>query len=163
MIDILADFNEAVEVLEKIGARYAVVGGVAVALHGGERSTFDVDFLIHPDDLDSVVAHLKARGFAETAQAWTFKSTGLTLRRVWRLRPGREDVSLLDLLFSHQPEYAAILASVERLPWARGRVSVARAEDIIWMKSGAGRLKDQADIAALKARMEGHDDDDQPG
>jgi hypothetical protein len=42
----------------------AVVGGVAVCLHGYRRNTVDLDLLIHPDNANQVRAALESDGFA---------------------------------------------------------------------------------------------------
>ena len=153
MLDILNDFNETVEALEKHNIRYAVVGGIAVAIHGGERSTWDADFLLHPDDVDRAVLALKNRNFVETSKAWTFNNTALTLRRLWRINPGKEDASVIDFLFGSDSRYLEIIAKADVMRWAVGTVNVARKEDIIWMKSRGGRNKDLADIEMLKSKQ----------
>ncbi len=43
------DFREFVELLNEKGAKYLVIGGYAVALHGYPRYTKDVDFWIWLD------------------------------------------------------------------------------------------------------------------
>lgn len=149
MFDIIQDFNEAVEVLEKRKLRYAVVGGIAVAIYGGVRSTTDADFLLHPDDVAQAVDGMKEKGFLETSDAWMFRASGLTLRRVWRLRPGKDDASVIDFLYGTDSRHLEILEKAETMPWARGTVRVARKEDIVWMKSLARRHKDLADIERL--------------
>lgn len=154
MLDIIQDVNEAVEMLEKRRLRYALVGGVAVGLHGGERSTFDVDFLLHPDDVEPAVAGMKRRGYIETAQPLIFKTTGLTLRRVWRIRPGRDEASVVDFLSTLEERYLAMIDAADRMPWARGKVSVIRKEDLLAMKSSTGRYKDLGDVETLKAKMQ---------
>lgn len=47
-------------VLEKLltafteqNVRYALLGGFALGLWGGSRSTVDLDFLVHRDDMDN--------------------------------------------------------------------------------------------------------------
>ncbi|MSU80278.1 MAG: hypothetical protein EXS16_19575 [Gemmataceae bacterium] len=42
---------------------HAVIGGVAVCLHGYQRNTVDVDVLIRPDDSDAVRETLEIEGF----------------------------------------------------------------------------------------------------
>jgi hypothetical protein len=50
-------------VLTASGIDYAVVGGVAVCLHGYRRNTVDLDLLIRPDSAAAVRAALEAEGF----------------------------------------------------------------------------------------------------
>lgn len=59
------DFREFVASLNASGARYLVVGGYAVALHGHPRYTKDIDIWIEntPDNASRVVKALDAFGF----------------------------------------------------------------------------------------------------
>jgi hypothetical protein len=51
------------DVLERAGVRYLVVGGVAVVLHGYLRTTLDLDLVIQlePDNLDRALTALHLR------------------------------------------------------------------------------------------------------
>jgi hypothetical protein len=46
----LDDVRRICRALEEAGARYVLIGGFAVILHGGERTTKDIDLLVdgHP-------------------------------------------------------------------------------------------------------------------
>lgn len=59
------DFREFVASLNASGARYLVVGGYAVALHGHPRYTKDIDIWIEntPDNASRVVKALDGFGF----------------------------------------------------------------------------------------------------
>lgn len=71
------EFFALIPYLNKLGARYAVVGGIAMAFHGRPRFTRDVDILLHPDDLQLIRMAFDRLGYRETAQPWTFrKRTG---------------------------------------------------------------------------------------
>ena len=41
--------EQAITALSESGARYCVVGGVAVSLHGVPRTTYDLDIVVHPE------------------------------------------------------------------------------------------------------------------
>jgi len=43
--------------------RYALTGGFALGLWGGSRSTVDLDFLVHRDDMDKVHALMTGLGY----------------------------------------------------------------------------------------------------
>jgi predicted nucleotidyltransferase len=45
----LDDVRRICRALEEAGARYVLIGGFAVLLHGGERTTKDIDLLVDPD------------------------------------------------------------------------------------------------------------------
>jgi hypothetical protein len=57
-------------VLEKLltafteqNVRYALLGGFALGLWGGSRSTVDLDFLVHRDDMDNVHRIMTSMGY----------------------------------------------------------------------------------------------------
>lgn len=60
------------------GVRYALIGGFAVGLWGVQRNTFDLDFLVHRDDLpkvDETMARLGYRLRHRTDNVSHFNST----------------------------------------------------------------------------------------
>jgi hypothetical protein len=54
---------------------HAVMGGVAVCLHGYQRNTVDVDLLIRRDDTDAVKAALEGDTFAWHAKEKEYRSS----------------------------------------------------------------------------------------
>ena len=44
----LEDVRRICKALDEAGARYVLIGGFAVILHGGERTTKDIDLLVDP-------------------------------------------------------------------------------------------------------------------
>jgi hypothetical protein len=50
-IDLFREFNQVIHGLQPLITRYAVCGGFAVAIHGSIRATENIDFLVHPDDV----------------------------------------------------------------------------------------------------------------
>lgn len=56
------------------GIPHAVVGGVAVCLHGYQRNTVDVDVLVRRTDADSVRNNLAQSGFRWNSEAAEFRS-----------------------------------------------------------------------------------------
>lgn len=50
--------------LESGGVSYGIIGGLAVFAYGGERTTFDVDFLIHGNDRAQVLDIAKNLGLS---------------------------------------------------------------------------------------------------
>jgi hypothetical protein len=65
--------RRAHEVLAEAGLAHALVGGVAVCLHGYERNTVDVDFLVRRDEAPQARAALEADG-------WTWNDEQKELR-----------------------------------------------------------------------------------
>ncbi|HVS65426.1 MAG TPA: nucleotidyl transferase AbiEii/AbiGii toxin family protein [Thermoanaerobaculia bacterium] len=46
----LEDLRRLCRSLDEAGARYVLIGGFAMILHGGERTTKDIDLLVDPAD-----------------------------------------------------------------------------------------------------------------
>lgn len=55
--------EKLVKAFEKEGVRYALIGGLALGLHGVHRATVDIDFLVHRDDMDKVGGIMSALGY----------------------------------------------------------------------------------------------------
>jgi hypothetical protein len=63
------------DLLEKKNIAHAIVGGVAVCLHGYRRNTVDLDLLIRPEDTASLQSAFEAEGFHRSAADREFRST----------------------------------------------------------------------------------------
>jgi len=146
MKDLIQQFSEVARALQRSSIRYAVVGGVAVAMHGGVRTTKDIDFLVHSEETESCMALLAGLGYRTPREALTFRKPGLTLRRMWK--PGRADGDLrvFDLLLAERPAHRRMLRYALRLPWGRGRLAVLRPADLVQLKSARLSGTDQQDI-----------------
>jgi hypothetical protein len=70
-------WDAAVECHAALGAAgipHAIVGGVAVCLHGYRRNTVDLDLLVRRDDQQRVRAALEAAGYEWSAERAEFRS-----------------------------------------------------------------------------------------
>lgn len=65
---------ECRRVLDEAAVPHAIVGGVAVALHGYQRNTVDLDLLIRAEDQPRVRQALEAVGFVWQADQAEFRS-----------------------------------------------------------------------------------------
>jgi hypothetical protein len=63
------------ELLAHDGIEHAVVGGVAVCLHGYQRNTVDLDLLVEPADAAALRLALQADGLQWSDSAKEFRST----------------------------------------------------------------------------------------
>ncbi len=147
--------------LGKFEVRYLLIGGVAVNLHGIGRLTADVDLMLALDadnlarfvsagealELKPVVpVALADVADAAKVQSWIEDKGMLALA----FRPPDKDAPTLDILV--RPVVPFEEAYQRRVDRSLGGavVSLASIEDIIKLKTGTGRKKDEADIAALK-------------
>lgn len=67
-MDLDPNFLEFIELLDEHEARFLVVGGYAVALHGHPRYTADLDVWVwlDPDNAEAILAALRDFGFTDT-------------------------------------------------------------------------------------------------
>jgi hypothetical protein len=148
--------------LDEAKARFVVVGGLAVVMHGYARLTADIDLVVDfsPGEAIKVVAALERIGLVARAPVPARDFADPAKRREWIAEKGmrvftmhdpRRPLVEVDLFVDPPIEFAA-LASRARWERVAGQpVRVASIEDLVAMKRLAGRPKDLEDIAALEA------------
>jgi predicted nucleotidyltransferase len=154
-------YVEFFRTLHEEGVRYVLVGGIAVNLHGVERATADVDLLLALDSENlgrfnrvarrfamKPVVPVALEDFADAAkvESWIRDKhmVAFALRSPDKLDP------TVDILV--QPAVAFEEAHARAVAMDMGGVplSVAAIEDLIRLKTGTGRQRDQGDIDALR-------------
>ena len=147
-----------IEVLNRHGVPFVVIGGVAAGVQGAMWATFDLDITYGraADDLrrlaasmaelearpleldDGLVVHLDERSFRQ-GDTWTLAT-----------RFGR-----LDLLGEPAPDlHYEVLADRARTVEGRQRYRVASLADLIAMKRHAGRPQDAGHVVLLRAALD---------
>ena len=138
-----ATFSDVLDRLERDQARYVVVSGAAVVLHGHVRPIVDLDIAIDrsPGEARRTMSALAACGFVPTLPL------PLDLLTVLRMfdRSSRE----VDVFVRYPVPFEELFSAAERLPLGDGRVRVASREHVIQVKRIAGRPHDLQDIEGL--------------
>lgn len=158
-------FLELLTKLHDAGAQFVVVGGVASALHGGTRVTFDLDIVpsLEPNSWRSSVEYLWSLGARPRIPETLERICDVDLVRKWRTEKG-----LLALNF-RTPDGGAevdlLVSESDRFDELRGRAvtihvegrdfSVVSLDDLIQMKEAAGRPQDLFDVTELKRLRDG--------
>jgi hypothetical protein len=148
-IEILRRFTEA-------GVDFVVIGGIALVILGSPRLTRDLDILFAPDDanLDAVGRVLVGLGarLREVDEDVPFVPDGGTLRNV-ELLTLDTDSGWLDVhrTVDGAPPYHQVRRNAERYDVGGFSVLVASPDDLIAMKTAAGRPQDAIDIETLAA------------
>ena len=141
------DPRALVSALAASGARYAIIGGVAVGLHGNPRTTFDLDVILpgSADDrrliVEALADHLDD---PERARAWV--ETGGNLRI-------ETDLGVLDVLEEGESELSwdAVEPEIEWRTAEDGtRIPLSGLRTLVALKRLANRPLDRADLAALE-------------
>jgi len=157
-----SDLERIFGALQAAGARYLVVGGVAVVLHGHLRFTADLDLSLALDDanVDAVLSALEGlgyrarapvplRAFGDPLQRADWERTkGMTVFSLWSEQlPGTE----IDLFVSDPMPFEPAWQRRMRAQLGAISVDVASLSDLIEMKRRAGRPQDLDDVRQLEA------------
>ena len=132
---------EVVGALNALGAKFALIGGLALASHKVVRATQDVDLLTEAeraDEIDSMLAGLGYRCLHRSADAGNYVR-------------GDERV---DFLYARRPIARGLLANAAEQKTGLGDLRVVSAEGLIGFKlqgfvNDAHRTQDLEDIRAL--------------
>jgi predicted nucleotidyltransferase len=150
------DVEELLRRLTAGGVDFVIIGGIAMVLLGSARLTRDLDVVFAPDggNLDAlgrVLVALDAR-LREVDEDILFAPDTATLRNV-QLLTLETGYGWLDVhrTVDGAPKYEALRRRAERIDLGDFFVLVASPDDLVEMKSAAGRAQDLADIEELEA------------
>ncbi|MEX0691223.1 MAG: nucleotidyltransferase [Gemmatimonadales bacterium] len=132
--------------LNATGARYLVMGGTAVVLHGYVRATTDVDILIGRtlENARAVLEALRGLGYG-FATEWLPEEI---LAKPITVIGDDPQVDIFTVAWSVKYEDAIARSSVVELDGVP--VPLMSIEDLITSKKSTGRLLDQNDVEALE-------------
>ena len=99
-LDLYQEFEAVVAALTEAEISHAVVGALALAIHGVPRATVDIDFLVRPEDVERAKEVAAEVGYTAPAAPMTFAS-GVTVHRVTKF-VGKEFLTL-DFLLAEGP------------------------------------------------------------
>ena len=154
-------FTPLFEALNAADARYVVVGGFAVVLHGHTRLTLDVDLVVDldPEPAREIVDALTELGFIPRAPVKARDFANVSIREAWVEEKGMQVFTMVDRanprlvvdLFVRRPiEFDALWSRAETIELEGVPVHVAAIEDLIALKRAAGRAQDLDDIRHLE-------------
>ncbi len=140
VLDCLVDF------FAKEKVRWGLTGGFAMGVLGAARTTADLDFLVHSDDMPRVHAFLESLGYRRIHSS----------ENVSQYDNPASAWGSLDFIHAFRPSSLEMLSRAIDKPLAAKRVArVLRPEDVIGLKvqaianSPKRRMRDLADIEAL--------------
>jgi predicted nucleotidyltransferase len=150
------DSEEMLRRLTAAGVDFVVIGGIALVLLGSARITRDLDIVFAPDEenletLGRVLADLDAR-LRDIDEHVSFVPDGSTLKNV-QLLTLATSAGWLDAhrTVDGAPSYRRLRENAERFDLGGFSVLVASPDDMIAMKSAAGRPQDLIDVETLHA------------
>lgn len=149
MTDLTTVIHDLVDVFDRLGLPYAIMGGIAVRAHGIPRPTYDVDFTlaVPRERLADMFATISDRGYTVPEQytrGWVDSVGGMPLVKVRLFLDGRAvdaDIFLAETAFQREVIARRITAEVEGRP-----IRLVSAEDLILFKLIASRPRDLIDV-----------------
>ena len=144
-----------VNALNRAKIPYAIVGGVAVALHGAPRGTIDIDIVIRHEArfFKSIEACFKNLGFQSrlpvTAdEIFQFKNEYINRRNLiaWSFYNTTNPIEVIDVILTHDLSGMGVV----RKRLGLSRLNVISIEDLIEMKTKSARKQDLEDIKVLR-------------
>jgi predicted nucleotidyltransferase len=147
-----AVLRQAAADLDEIGARWAVIGGLAVAFRAEPRFTKDVDVAVavtDDDEAETIVNRLQVRGYALASLVEQDYVNRLATARLVRPRVGTSS-AFIDLLFANSGIEDEIVRRADRLEVLPDVfMPVASIGHLIALKVLAGRHQDLTDLGYL--------------
>lgn len=144
--------RQAAADLDAIGARWAIVGGLAVAFRAEPRFTKVVDLAVAVADdqeAEDIVNRLQVRGYALASLVEQDYVNRLATARLVRPKAGTSS-AFVDLLFANAGIEEEIVRGAERLEVLPGIfLPVASIGHLIALKVLAGRHQDMTDLGYL--------------
>jgi predicted nucleotidyltransferase len=147
------------QALNDRGARYVLVGGLAVVLHGHLRATGDVDLIVDlgAGEVEKTLIALETAGFRPYAPVAVSDFADPEKRAAWvrdkgmlvfSLRP-EAGVPMVDLFLEHPIPFdelwvRSVVTTLRGVP-----IRVASIDDLVRLKRTAGRPEDLTDAEAL--------------
>lgn len=163
-------FEPVLKTLNEAGARYLVVGGVAVVLHGHLRTTGDLDLVVEmsPANLDRALVALEGSGFQprppvplrsfadpETRRSWV-EEKNLRVFSLWHPDiPGFE----VDLFVEEPFDFDEVWSRRVEVELEGSTTFIVALDDLVALKKASGRAQDLEDIEALEDLALGAGDD----
>lgn len=140
---------------------FVVVGGLAVALHGYQRVTLDVDVVLAmtPDNLQNFIDNSKAAGLRPIIPVPIESLANPALIEQWHREKGMlafalrgPDLmaSVIDVLVRPPISFDALKHDAVMVPVGALNIPIASIDHLIAMKTGTGRSKDIIDIEELR-------------
>jgi hypothetical protein len=151
---------DLIKLLAESNTDYVLVGGLAVALHGYQRVTMDVDVVLamEPKNLDRFITHAKAAGLRPTMPVAIESLARPDLLEQWQhekgmlafgLHSSEAQATVLDVLVKPVVPYADLRRDAVMINMGPYRVPIASIDHLIAMKTNSGRSKDAIDIEEL--------------
>ncbi len=152
-------YEEIFREFQRKKVKYVVVGGIALNLLGGNRSSFDVDMLVEMSDenLKKVVSILKREGYRVKQPIDPMDIAVKGIRTDWIRGKNmkafnfykEKDMKEVDIIIDSPVQFEDAKKDYVRVKIGALNVPVVSIKKLIKMKKESGRSVDQLDIEML--------------
>lgn len=149
MSNLLDEFVNLTETLNRNRVDYAVCGGWAMAIHGLPRATIDIDLLISTEDLEKGWKAAQNLGYDIEGLPLHFHDDVIEIRRISKIDKDSKRLFTLDFLLVTEP-LKEIWKNRELIEWEEGKIWAVSREGLIQLKTISGREQDILDIKKLQ-------------
>ncbi len=154
MLDLYDELKNLVSRLNEGKIRYALCGGLALAVYGIPRSTVDIDIMVEKSSLSEVQSIAKELGYNIKAEPMSFAQGAIMIRRFSRIDPDGGDLLSVDFLLV-TPEIEMVWNTREEVNWLEGKLWVISRAGLVRLKSLRANAQDLDDIEKLRGKHEG--------
>jgi hypothetical protein len=124
-LDLFNSIRRLTTCLDEAGVKYALIGGMAMAMRGVQRATFDLDFLIMSSDLEITRQILAVQGYQSVYQS----------ENISHFENPTDGLARVDLLHAFRGPSLSMLDRAERLSFGEScQLPVLQIEDLIGLK-----------------------------
>lgn len=145
--------RDMVAVCENEQFAYAVMGGLAVRVHGIPRPTYDVDFqlTVNEEQLTRFVKLIEKRGYSIAdpyVAGWRDRVGGMPLIKIKTYMADGHTIDV-DIFISETPFQLSIMERRVRLEFDDQNMWFVSPEDLVLLKLLASRPRDMGDISDI--------------
>lgn len=151
--------------LQRHQVQYLLIGGLAVSLHGVERTTMDIDITVamQPENLNALIAMAQALKLSPVLPVPLNSLLDLNLLKQWHTERNliafalkTEEIAgvTIDILLFPPADFASMYSRAVIFDIANTPVKVAAIDDLIAMKSAVGRPIDLSDVRHLQNKTQ---------
>jgi hypothetical protein len=155
-------YENVFSALQKNGIRYAVAGGVALALHGVVRFTADLDLIVdlEQDNLRRFVRVISEMGYVPRNPVKAGDLLDPVARGEWKREKGMEvfsfvdpvqPMTLIDVFIEEKIPFGEVMKELVRVSAKEITIPVVSLAHLKRLKKAAGRPQDVADIEAIES------------
>ncbi|MFP5258547.1 MAG: hypothetical protein ACLGQH_05955 [Acidobacteriota bacterium] len=148
-MDLVEELRCIAAAFEAQNIRYALCGGLAMAVYGVVRATMDVDMLLDAADLPQALDIVASMGYDLPVAPMEFAAGAVRICRISKAFSGTDDLLSLDFLLVSD-DLRAIWDTRQQIPFGENILRVVSRQGLADLKALRGSAQDLADIAALK-------------